>query len=946
MKNGAQNILESKIGRRSFLKMAAIAGAFGATSSFASGGVTRAATEEEVKDPFPGSKKVKTICTSCSVGCGIIAEVQNGVWVRQEVAGDHPVSLGGHCCKGADMIDMVRSEVRVKYPMVKEKGQWKRISWDEALDRIGTKLNTLREKHGPDSVQFLGSAKISTEGAYYIRKFAAFFGTNNIDHQARVCHSSTVAGVANTWGYGAMTNSCNDVQNSKCIFIFGANPAVAHPVGFGHFLKAKERNNAKIIVVDPRYTKSAAKADFFARIRPGTDIAFIYGLLHIIFKNGWEDKKFIDDRTYAMDEVRKEALKWTPEVTSDVTGVSQEDILQVATMLVKNKPGTLVWAMGLTQHTVGTGNTRIGPILQLVLGNMGKEGGGCNILRGHDNVQGSTDMCCLPDSLPGYYGLAEGSWKYFAKSWGVDYEWLKGRFKSKEWMEKPGFTMARWWAGVLDGKNGNDAIENAGTSLKALINIGNGITSIAQQAKVKEGLDNLELLVIADPFANDAVALTDKQDDVFLLPMATQFENSGMVTATNRSAQWRYQVVEPLYESKQDQEFLFELAKRLGFYKEYTKGMLIKGNKKDFKWPEDATDEIARIIKTIGLTGWTAERVKKHTDNWHMFDQVSLRGFGPMKGEYYGLPWPCWTESHSGSPILYNVDRPVSEGGMGFRNRFGMEHNGVSQLAVNDISVKGSKVKGGHPEITKANIEAVLGIALTEAEKAAMGANWKVDTSNIIAEKCMEAGIAPYGNARARCIVWEWNKFKHDLPIHREPLRSMRHDLVAKYPSFSDRKKQYRVDTKFESLQKEKDWSKEFPVGLVTGRLVNMCGAGVENRASKYLAALTPDMFAEVHPDLAYKHGITDGDMIWVYSPDGTKAKVKAKFTHRVSADRIFMPFHFAGVFQGKDLGDKYPEGTKPYATGESANTVTNYGYDIITQIPETKVGLCRIEKA
>jgi formate dehydrogenase major subunit len=186
MENITQRALATKIGRRSFLKMAAIAGAFGATSSFASGGVTRAATEEEVKDPFPGSKKVKTICTACSVGCGIIAEVQNGVWVRQEVAGDHPVSLGGHCCKGADMIDMVRSEVRLKYPMVKEKGQWKRISWDEATDRITKKLEDLRVKSGPDAVQFLGSAKMSTEQAYYFRKFAAFFGTNNTDHQARI----------------------------------------------------------------------------------------------------------------------------------------------------------------------------------------------------------------------------------------------------------------------------------------------------------------------------------------------------------------------------------------------------------------------------------------------------------------------------------------------------------------------------------------------------------------------------------------------------------------------------------------------------------------------------------------------------------------------------------------------------------------------------------------
>ena len=178
--------LNAKVGRRSFLKMAAVSTAFGVTSSFASTVATRAATEEEIKNPFPGSKIVKTICTACSVGCGVIAEVQNGVWVRQEVAQDHPVSLGGHCCKGADMIDMVRSEVRLKHPMVKKNGQWQRISWDEALDGIASKLEDLRKTSGPDSAMFLGSAKFNNEQSYYYRKFASMFGTNNIDHQARI----------------------------------------------------------------------------------------------------------------------------------------------------------------------------------------------------------------------------------------------------------------------------------------------------------------------------------------------------------------------------------------------------------------------------------------------------------------------------------------------------------------------------------------------------------------------------------------------------------------------------------------------------------------------------------------------------------------------------------------------------------------------------------------
>jgi len=749
--------------------------------------------------------------------------------------------------------------------------------------------------------------------------------------------------VANTWGYGAMTNSLGDIQNAKAIIIFGANPAVNHPVGFQHFLKAKERNNAKIIVIDPVFTKTAAKADHYCRIRPGTDIPFMYGMLHIIFKNGWHDEKFINDRVYGLEDVMEEAKKWTPEKVEDVTGISAAQLIQVTTLYAKTSPGTLIWAMGLTQHNNGSSNTRMAPILQLALGNMGVEGGGTNILRGHDNVQGATDMACLSDTLPGYYGLSDGSWKYFAKSWGVDYEWLKGRFNGKEWMNKKGFTLARWWAGVLDGKNGNDKIHNGGTNLKNLVVMGNGITSIAQQAKVKEGLDNLEMLVLIDPFVNEAAVLTDKQDDVFILPATTQFETSGTVVATNRSAQWRTQVIEPMYESKTDHDILFEFSKRLGFYDEYTRAMKIKENKKEFTWPEDATDEIARIIKTIGLTGWTAKRLKEHQENWHMFDEVTGRGYGKMKGEYYGLPWPCWTEDHAGSPVLYNINKSVKDGGMGFRNRFGLEHDGNDLLAGKGSAPKNSVNKNGYAEITKDNIESVLNIKLTADEKKRIGKNWKVDTSNIIAEKCMEAGIAPYGNAKARAKVWT---FPDQIPMHREPLHSPRKDLSDKYPTFEDKENHFRVDTQYVSRQSKKDWSKEFPINLVTARLVNMNGAGMENRASKYLAALTPEMFCNINPDLAGRHGIKDGSMMWIHSPEGTKIKVKAKYSHAVSEDRVWLPFHFAGHFQGEDFSHKYPNGTKPYATGESANTVTNYGYDIITQIPETKGGLCRIEYA
>ena len=749
--------------------------------------------------------------------------------------------------------------------------------------------------------------------------------------------------MANTWGYGAMTNHLGDIQNAKSIFIIGANPAVNHPVGFRHFLKAKENNGAKLIVVDPRYTRTAAKADYFAQIRPGTDIPFMYGMMNLIFENGWEDKKFIDERTYGIDEIRKEAAKWTPEVVEDVTGVSAATLKEITEVYAKNRPGSVVWAMGLTQHTIGSSNSRIAPILQLVLGNMGVSGGGCNILRGHDNVQGASDMANAPDSLPGYYAKNEATWKYFAKMWKVDYEWLQGNFVKPEWMMKPGFTLARWWAGVLDGKDGNDAIENAGDSLKALVVIGNGITSTAQQAKVQEGLDGLELLVLMDPFVNDAGVITNKKDGVYLLPAATQYETSGTVVATNRSGQWRSQVCKPLYESMPDHEVLFELAKRIGFYDELTRTIRDADGK--IEWPEAATREIANIVKSIGLTGWTPERLKRHQENWDKFDEKTLMGKEgtDVAGEYYGLPWPCWTEKHPGSPNLYDISKPVMQGGMGFRNRFGLEHNGVNQLAAMGSAPEQGVINGGYPEITKKNIEEVLGIKLTDEEREKMGATWATDGSGIIAEKCMQKGIAPYGNARARAIVWT---FVDQIPQHREPIHSQRQDLAQKYPSFEDKPNHYRVYTKYKSLQQSKDFSKEFPINLITARLVNFSGAGMETRASKYLSRITPEMFADIHPELAAKHGIKNWDFVWVHSPEGTKIKVRARIVPSVKPNMIFLPFHWAGYMQGVDMTGNFPDGTIPFAVGESANTVTNYGYDIVTQIPETKGGLCRIERA
>ncbi len=278
--------------RREFLRNSGLAaGGLALGGMFTPGMMKKAAATEA---PAAGVvQTVRTICTHCSVGCGIVAEVQNGVWTGQEPAFDHPFNRGAHCAKGASVREHGHGERRLKYPMKLVGGQWQRLSWDQALTEVGDQLLQVREQSGPDSVYWLGSAKHSNEQAYLFRKFAAMWGTNNVDHQARICHSTTVAGVANTWGYGAMTNSYNDIHNSKAILIIGGNPAEAHPVSLLHVFKAKEQNNAPLIVIDPRFTRTAAHANQYVRIRPGTDVPFVWGMLWHVFKNGWEDQQFM-----------------------------------------------------------------------------------------------------------------------------------------------------------------------------------------------------------------------------------------------------------------------------------------------------------------------------------------------------------------------------------------------------------------------------------------------------------------------------------------------------------------------------------------------------------------------------------------------------------------------------------------------------------------------------
>ncbi|MEL6642703.1 MAG: formate dehydrogenase subunit alpha [Pseudomonadota bacterium] len=942
----------ASVDRRGFLRGSGLA--IGGLAAIAATGGTVTRADAAGAAVMGNIELKKSVCTHCSVGCTVLAEVSNGVWVGQEPGYDSPFNLGAHCAKGAAVREHAHGERRLKYPMKKENGEWVRISWDQAIQEVGDKMLSIRDESGPDSVYWLGSAKHNNEQAYLFRKFAAYWGTNNVDHQARICHSTTVAGVANTWGYGAMTNSYNDIAYSKLIFLIGSNAAEAHPISMQHILRAKERNNAPLIVCDPRFTRTAAHSDEYVRFRSGTDVGLIWGILWHIFENGWEDQEFIRTRVWGMDQIREEVAKWTPEEVERVTGTPGAQLERVARMMVEHKPGTVVWCMGGTQHTNGNNNTRAYCVLQLALGNMGTAGGGTNIFRGHDNVQGATDLGVLSHTLPGYYGLSAGAWAHWARVWGEDPEWLAGRFnkitgadgKEKSLQNLTGIPVSRWIDGVLEDKDNMDQTDN----VRAMVLWGHAPNSQTRQREMKTAMEKLDMLVVIDPFPTVSAVLHDRQDGTYLLPATTQFECRGSCTASNRSFQWREKVVDPLFESKTDHEIIALFSKKFGFHERIFRNIKLEEDGLTPE-PEDTLREINRGMWTIGYTGQSPERVKLHMANQHTFDRKTLRAVGgPADGDYYGLPWPCWGTAemgHPGTPNLYDMSKPVSEGGLTFRARFGVERDGDNLLAEGVYS-KNSEIKDGYPEFT---MQMLMDLGwdgdLTAEERAAIDAvagpktNWKTDLSGGIQRVAIKHECAPFGNAKARAVVWT---FPDPVPLHREPLYTNRRDLVDDYPTYEDRKF-YRLPTMYASIQK-KDFSKEYPIILTSGRLVEYEGGGDETRSNPWLAELQQDMFVEIHPRDANNLGVRDGADVWVEGPESGRVKVMAMVTERVGEGVAFMPFHFGGHFEGADLRDKYPTGSDPYVLGESTNTAQTYGYDSVTQMQETKATLCKIMPA
>src|SRR3979411_335538 len=406
-----------------------------------------------------------------------------------------------------------------------------------------------------------------------------------------------------------------------------------------------------------------------------------------------------------MDDIRKEVAKWTTDEVERVTGLPEAQVKRIAEIFAKQRPATLIWAMGQTQFSVGTANVRASCIALLATGNVGSVGSGANIFRGHCNIQGATDLGLDIVTLPLYYGLAEGAWKHWCRVWEVDYDYLLSRFDSKQMMETPGIPSTRWFDAAMLPKDQVSQKDN----VKAMMVFGHGGNTITRMPEAAKGIEALDLLVVVDTVPTTWAVLSDSKTAPYLLPAGTAFESSGTRTASNRSLQWYDRVVNPIFEAKADYEIIYRLARKLGF-----EGPLFKNVKVENDLPsaEDLLREINRGGWSTGYTGQSPERLKAHRDNQKDFDVATLRAKdGPCKGDYYGLPWPCWGTpefKHPGTALLYDTSLPVKDGGGAFRARFGVEYKGANLLAEGSYPL-GSEIQDGYPEFTMAVLKNVGG---------------------------------------------------------------------------------------------------------------------------------------------------------------------------------------------------------------------------------------------
>ncbi|HCX64552.1 MAG TPA: formate dehydrogenase subunit alpha, partial [Eubacteriaceae bacterium] len=464
------------------------------------------------KEPFRywDVRKVRTTCSYCGVGCQMDLLVKGNHVVEVQPA-HRAANNGMLCVKGKFAYQFINHPDRLKKPMIRKNGELEEVSWDEAMTYVADKIKAIKEKDGADAIAGFSSARCTNEENYLFQKlFRAVIGTNNVDHCARLCHASTVAGLATTLGSGAMTNSNFECLGSDVILVSGSNTTETHPVIGAHIKQAVEENGAKLIVAEPRKIELANYADLFLQIKPGTNVAFYNGLMHVIIKEGLQDKEYIKERTENYEELEALMKEYTPEKVAEICGIEASDLEKAARMYAEGDKASIFYSMGVTQHSTGTDGVMSISNLAMLCGNIGKESAGVNPLRGQNNVQGACDMGALPGDYPGYQKVFDPEKQAkFEKAWNAK---LSG---------KAGLTVTEVTSGLTDG------------SVKALYVMGeNPVVSDPDITHVKEALQKAEFLIVQDIFMTETAEYAD-----VVLPASSFAEKDGTFTNTERRVQ-------------------------------------------------------------------------------------------------------------------------------------------------------------------------------------------------------------------------------------------------------------------------------------------------------------------------------------------------------------------------------------------------------------------------
>lgn len=512
--------------------------------------------------------RVRTVCGYCGVGCGLTLLTKNNrvVGVDKAEGGQND---GLNCVKGKFAYHFINHPDRLQTPLIRRDGELVSATWDEALDMIAQRIQQVKEGHGAGAIAGFASARATNEDNFaFMKLMRGAVGTNHIDHCARVCHSSTVSGLAITLGSGAMTNSIAEIAENDVIFVIGANPTEAHPV-IGSMLRRAKANGAKLIVADPREIDLAKRADIFLQLNPGTNVALVNGMMSVILAEGLEDRDYIDRRTEGFEQLRELAALYTPELAADICGIDAERLKAAARLYAGGKHAAIYYTLGVTEHTTGTDGVMSLSNLALLCGNIGKRGGGINPLRGQNNVQGACDMGCLPDKLSGYQNVADpAARKKFADAWHTQIP------------DTPGLTVTE----ILDKTDSGE--------IKLLYVMGENLMLAEPDINhVERALKHCEFLVVQDLFRTETAELAD-----VVLPACSFAEKDGTFTNTGRCVQRVRKAVDPVGESKPDYEIFTLLMEHLGFPNES-------------RTAEDFSREIAALTPSYG--GISFERLEQ-----------------------------------------------------------------------------------------------------------------------------------------------------------------------------------------------------------------------------------------------------------------------------------------------------------------------------------------------